>query len=455
MKAMKGNGKRTNYEVLRYQPDAVEIEERPVSGKVRWVLYLILTTLIAVVVGAIFFRVDRIVVAQGKLITTAPTIVIQPLNTAIIRSIEVQVGDIVEEGQLLATLDSTFASADLTRLSRQHQTLGVQLRRIRAELENKPFGALPTEGEDGRLQENLFNQRKKIFYRNMQMKDEKIGALQAKRSLISVKKAGKQKQHKLLRDVEGATARLPQNGVDYRLKLLEAQKSRTLIGNDIENLDAEEKLILGELKQVESEWLHFIDDRQGELMEQEVQLRSEHEKITEEINKAKRLHELVSLRASQKGIVLNMAKRSVGSIVQQAEPFITLVPLNSEIEAEVNIFSKDIARIRISDPVRVKLDAFPFQRHDTLPGEVRVISEDSFQEDNLKQQGDATQPEEKSGFYRTRIRLLSQQLKNVPVEFRLMPGMKVRAEIKVGKRKVISYFLYPVIRALDESFREP
>ena len=43
----------------------------------------------------------------------------------------------------------------------------------------------------------------------------------------------------------------------------------------------------------------------------------------------------------------------------------------------------------------------------------------------------------------------------VPDGFRLIPGMKVRAEIKVGTRSVISYFLYPVIRALDEGLREP
>jgi len=38
---------------------------------------------------------------------------------------------------------------------------------------------------------------------------------------------------------------------------------------------------------------------------------------------------------------------------------------------------------------------------------------------------------------------------------RLLAGMTVTAEIKVGRRTVISYFLYPLIRGLDESIREP
>ena len=158
-------------EILEYQPDAVEIEEKPVPGKVRWVLYLIIGSFVAVVTGAIIFSVDRIVVAEGKLITTSPTIVIQPLTTAVIRSIEVRVGDVVEEGQLLATLDSTFTGADLKQLTRQHFALGAQVRRMQAELQNRSFAAELAEGEDGRLQEEIFRQRKIVFNRNKRMND--------------------------------------------------------------------------------------------------------------------------------------------------------------------------------------------------------------------------------------------------------------------------------------------
>jgi len=375
---MQNNHNKLSEDILEYQPDAVEIEERPVPGTVRWVLYLILASLILTLVGAIIFKVDRIVVATGKLITTSPTIVVQPLNTAVVRSIKVRVGDIVEKNQLLATLDSTFASADLSQLTKQRLTLSAQIRRVQAELLDKPFSAKTEEGEDGTLQEQIFRQRKIVLKSNRQMNDDKIAALQSKLSLNQVRRQGKKQQLKLLRDVEGATARLPQKGMEYRLKVLEAQKSRFFTANEIDNILAEDQVVKKELQQVRSEWQRFVEERNGELMEQEVQLRNELEKITEEINKAERLHELVSLRAPDHGIVLKMIKRSVGSIVQQAEPFFILVPLNSTIEVEVDVKSKDIARIRVGDSARIKLDAFPFQRHDTLPGKVRVISEDSW-----------------------------------------------------------------------------
>lgn len=446
----------TSTDLLEYQPDAVEIEDRPVPGKIRWVLYLIVGTLIMSVAAAVIFKVDRIVVAQGRLITTTPTLVVQPLSTSVVRSIEVRVGDVVEKGQTLVTLDSTFANADLSQLTKQRLVLGVQIRRIEAELEDASFSARPEEGEDGRLQEQIFRQRKIILDRNKQTIDDKIAALQAKLALNAVQRKGTEQQLKLLRDVEGTTAKLPQNGEDYRLRLLEAQKARFQASNSLDSLKAEELVAVNELKQAESDWQRFVEERSGELMEQEVELRNQLEKVQEEISKAERMHELVSLKAPEKAIVLKMAERSVGSIIQQAEPFITLVPFHSVIEAEVDVESKDIGRIRAGDAVRIKLDAFPFQRHDTLPGKVRVISEDAYQR-NAPESMLAPAPDRQPGeaFYRTRINLLSTTLRNVPEGFRLMPGMKVRAEIKVGQRSVISYFLYPVVRALDESLREP
>ncbi|TKB23232.1 HlyD family type I secretion periplasmic adaptor subunit [Desulfopila sp. IMCC35006] len=448
-------GKKISQEVLAYQPDAVEIEERSVPGRVRWVLYVILGSLAAVVVGAVVFKVDRIVVAQGKLITTAPTIVIQSLHTAVIRSIDVQVGDSVEKGQILATLDSTFASADLTQLTKEAQVIGTQVRRIQAELKGKPFAALKEEGEDGLLQEQLFRQRKIIFNRNKQFNAERIAALEAKLTLNKVQHQGKERQLKLLRDVEGTVARDRQKDTGYRLRLLDAQKNRFQTVDEMASLRAEEQVIVHELQQARSEWRRFIEERSGELMEQQVTLRNELEKVVEEINKAKRLHELVSLRAPQPGVVLQMADLAVGSIARQAEPLITLVPLNSRIEVEVNVPARDIARIRTNDSARVKLDAFPFQRHDTLPGKVRVISEDSFRLNDRGESLAQSPSEAEDAFYRTRLSLLSTKLRNVPPGFRLMPGMKVRTEIKVGSRSVISYFLYPIIRVFDESLREP
>jgi hemolysin D len=76
---------------------------------------------------------------------------------------------------------------------------------------------------------------------------------------------------------------------------------------------------------------------------------------------------------------------------------------------------------------------------------VRTVSEDSFTEKDKAEQV----------FYRSRVVLTSHELRAVPNTFRLIPGMTVTAEIKAGERTVLSYFLYPLLRGLDESIREP
>jgi len=50
------------------------------------------------------------------LITTRPNLVVQPLETSVIREIHVRAGDVVNRGDVLATLDPTFSQADLDQL---------------------------------------------------------------------------------------------------------------------------------------------------------------------------------------------------------------------------------------------------------------------------------------------------------------------------------------------------
>jgi len=133
--------------------------------------------------------------------------------------------------------------------------------------------------------------------------------------------------------------------------------------------------------------------------------------------------------------------------VREAEALITLVPLDSEIELEAEVLPQDIGKVHVGSEVRVKLNSFPFQKYGTLDGVVRTISEDSFQ----KQQGE---PGNARTYYRTRI-TLSGKLRNIPKEFRLIPGMECQAEIKVGDRRIIEYLIHPLIKSLDESMREP
>ena len=180
-----------------------------------------------------------------------------------------------------------------------------------------------------------------------------------------------------------------------------------------------------------------------------------------------RMDELLELRVpSDSGhnefVVFEVAERSVGSVLQKGEALFKLIPVDVPLEAEIEISGKDVAKIRVlaNDPgdgempngskVTLKLGAFDYQDHGTLSGYVRTVSE------GVYETNDQNNPGAKSANFKARIKIMGPAtLENVPSDFRLMPGMSTTAEIKVGRRRVIHYFLYPLLRYLDEGFREP
>lgn len=450
---MFGRKDKLSSDELDFHSDALEIKKRPVAKRIRWVLYFVVIFIGALVYWAYISKIDKVVVARGKVITTAPKISIQPLKTSIIKEIHVKPGDKVEEGDLLVTLDPTFAGADLTQLSKRLVNINTQLRRVDAELDEVSFKPLSGEGEEGTLQLRVFDQRRKEFVKREKLNADKQASLLAKLQKTQKEKKGLSIQAKLLRDMEGITARTPQTGDEGKLKLLNIQKDRYRNSSGIERLAAEEVVLGNQLKQLETEWLVFVEERKRKLLELQVKLFSEKNKLTEELNKAERLKELVKLKSPRKGMVLEIDEKVTGSVISEAKTLMTLVPQGVDYQVEVEVKAMDIGKIRPDDISRLKLDAFPFQKHGVLGGNVSVISGDAFYK-NSPLSPDSENEKKGGSFYKTRIQIQKPYpLKKVPEDFQLVPGMNVTAEIKVGDRRVLEYFLYPVLRVLDESIR--
>jgi len=170
----------------------------------------------------------------------------------------------------------------------------------------------------------------------------------------------------------------------------------------------------------------------------------------EELKKAELRRQLIVLQAPADAVVLEIANRTVGSVVREAETLFVLVPRDVPLQAEVNVEGRDIGQVSLGQPVRIKFEAFPFQKYGTATGEVRVISQDTFSPDP-KAEGARRVP---APYYRVLVDLSDTHLRLPPERTQLIPGMAVTAELKVGKRTVISYFLYPLLRGLDEGIRE-
>jgi HlyD family secretion protein len=443
---------------LDYLPDGAAIEHAPLPWLARSTLYVLAGLLVALVLWAGFAQVDRIVTAGGRLVTTAPLVVAQPLETAVVRGVDVQVGDRVRAGDRLATLDPTFAAADLADLTAKLTSVEAQIGRLRAELDGGDF--TPAAGNpDAAVQAAILERRRAEYRSRLASLDEKAGQLDSSIAASRRAQVGLAERLAVVGEVEDIRRQLQERQTGSRLTWLEARIERLRMRDDLVALQDREQTSAHELRGVQADRAAFIDEWRRKTAEELVEQTRQRATLVEQIAKAERRRSLVTLTAPVDAVVLEVAKRSVGSVIKEAEPLVTLVPADVPLEVEAEIPSRDIGLVRVGDFVRVKLDAFPFQRHGTLPGEIRTISADAFTHDAA--QGVATPmnpdgPRPAAGaVFRARIRLTDTRLEAVPDGTNLSPGMVASAEIRVGTRSVLSYFLYPVIRALDESIREP
>jgi multidrug efflux pump subunit AcrA (membrane-fusion protein) len=125
----------------------------------------------------------------------------------------------------------------------------------------------------------------------------------------------------------------------------------------------------------------------------------------------------------------------------------TLVPLEGALEADVRIAADDLGFIKVGDPVQIKLDAYRYMRHGTAKGVIKTISEGSFTTDD----NNVPVPP----YFKVRVAIQEVHLRDVPKDFRLIPGMTLVGDIMVGKRTILSYLVEGALRTGSEAMREP
>jgi hemolysin D len=119
-------------DIEEFLPDALALERQPLPFPARLTLYALCGCVVSFLAWAAWAEVDRIVTAGGRLVTTEPLTVVQPLETSIIRSLNVSAGDTVRAGAIVATLDPTFADADSASLRVRLASLNAQISRLDA-----------------------------------------------------------------------------------------------------------------------------------------------------------------------------------------------------------------------------------------------------------------------------------------------------------------------------------
>jgi len=444
--AAKENGDPT---VVEFLPDADEIERSPLPRAAQFTVHALLATLVFVVLWATFSEVDQIVTARGRLVTPLPNIIVQPLETSIILSIDVRVGQVVKKGERLATLDPTFAQADEAQLRSRLGSLNTQSQRLESELAGRATQSKSPANGDSKLQAQLAAERQANFKAQATRMEESVARLNAALETNRLDQQVLSARVKSLQEIEAMQEKLVAQQYGAKVHLLEARDRRLEVERELLLTRNREQEMQRELAAAMADRLAFAKSWRQKAMEDLLSTSRDRDDVREQLNKADKRRRLVTLASPADAVVLDIAKLSQGSVVREAESLFVLVPLAAELEAEVQIDSVDVGYVKLNDRAHLKFDAFPFQRHGTLDGTVRTISEDAFRHDA------STPSSSPEAFYMSRIAYGDSRLKKMEDRGRLLPGMTVSAEIVVGRRSVISYLLWPLTKALDESIKEP
>lgn len=440
--------------VRLFQSETAEILEAPEPRGVRSMVYVLGAFLVSLIVLSLVTRLDRVVTSiSGSIVTTQPTVVVQALDPSLIKTIEVREGQRVKAGEVLATLDPTFATADVGALRLQLASLDAQIARCEAELANRPF--VPPESADpavaryGQLQKSYYLQRKAQYDGQIRAYNEQIAQINATIAKLENNQARYTDRAKLAKEVEQMRATLAAAQVGSRLNLLVATDQKTEL---LRNLEYDRNSLVESQHQLQAAVATrnaFTQQMLGQTSQELVTARNQRDAALQQLEKASKHKDLVRLVAAEDSVVLRMAKLSVGSVLKEGDPLIYLAPLRSPVEAEVHILPRDVGFIRAGDPVQVKLDAFNFIEHGTADGTVRWISEGAFtvNEDN----GTPSQ----EPYYKVRIALTNVDLHNVPEGFRLIPGMTLTADVHIGTRSVLMYIVNGAVQGMNEAMREP
>jgi hemolysin D len=443
-------------QVLEFYSPTAALGMTPLKRGARGTLWLIITLAGGCVAAASLIPVDRVVSAHGRIVAQRPATVIQPLETAIIRSVDVREGQLVRRGDLLARLDPTFATADASALEEQVASLQAEVERLQAEASGTNYA--PAENNlNTLLQMATFRQHRAERGFKLENYVQKISSLRSQVQRAMGDLGVYDERLVVARSLESKRIDLERMQVGSQINRLAATDSRLEIERGLANARAQVTQAARDLQALEAERDGYEQQWQGQVSQQLSEQTRKLSDARQQLDKAQLRHRLVELRSTEDAIVLTVARVSVGSVLQSGDELVKLVPTDAVLEAEADIAGTDAGFVRTGNQVTIKFDTFPFTQYGVASGTVRVVSADSFASDpdQHRRGPQATTPDTGQRFFRTNILLDDVKLYGVPDSFRVTPGMPVTADIKVGERTVMGYLLGRVLPVAREGMREP
>ncbi|MBR2519259.1 MAG: HlyD family type I secretion periplasmic adaptor subunit [Selenomonadaceae bacterium] len=431
-----------------FLPAILEVTETPPSPTGRLVMWSILALAVAALVWSFLGHINEVAVAAGKVIPSGQIKTIQVKNKGIIKEINVEEGQLVQEGDTLIVLDPTTTSADYDSLKKRAAYYKLDIQRLTAELTQQPF----TPEEDPDLEPHdlaaemaLYQSRTNDYRTQRQSREDVIAQRVAK---LQATQASYEKYAEVLAIAQEKEARLQalseENAIS-QFQLLEQQRETIEYAKNAQaELDSINS-IRAEIAEAQQNLANVDAAYHKDIMTALVEAKKEYYSVTESIKKAEEDSRMAVIYAPISGRVYNLDVHTVGGIVTDAQPLMQIVPEDAKLEFEVYADNKDIGFIKVGQEAEVKVETFNFQKFGMYKAEVQEISADAVNEPN---------DQVKHMKYKLILDPTSNDISVYGKPAKIEVGMNVSAEIKIKEKRIIDFFLDPFRRYTSEALRE-
>lgn len=376
---------------------------RPQFNAIRMTLLVLLVFL----VWASFAKIDQVTRAEGEVIASSTTQIVQSEENGSIAVMHVKEGDVVKRGELLVELDSTEAQAGFLEAQGQKVALEITLARLSAEVfgvdfvVDDKFAAFPDFVNN---QRGLYDRRKQALMAELDALAEISALAQQELSL-----------NEPLVD-EGHVSETEVLRLRRQVAELEAQAA------NVRN--------------------QFFKEAQAEMGEVQEELSAAEQTL---VQRQRRLS-MTNLVSPADGVVKNIRFRTERGVVRASEEVLEIVPVDDDLIVEAKVSPSDIAFLEIGLPVTVKLSAYDFTVYGDFAGELVYISADTLVEETEKDQ---------PRYYRIRVKTSGNRLQGGDRQaLTILPGMLATVEVITGRNTVLSYITKPLVKTLSQSLGE-
>ena len=413
-----------------FKPLLSEIEESPVSPLGRFTFWTVVSLIIITILWLIIGKIDIVITARGIAIPDGEAKIIQPLETGVIKEILVKEGDFVRKGQLLVLIDTMTTDAQLKTVKENLETSKEEAKRLEAQGLEQKFNS------KDEVQKNLYNESLKALNSLIGAKNQEVKQIerQIDSNIAQKRDYENQLQSSVDREkrLEGVKDIVAYNDIK------EAQDRTIALRESVNRTEAEIKRLQAQKRQIQNE----IAQLKADFKAQKLENLTETNKRIKELEASKEQIEFSNINqkitAPVDGYVDKLMVHTIGGVVTPAQELIALTPADIPLLIKATVLNKDIGFIKPDMPVSIKIDTYDFQKYGLLHGKVKSISQNSIENEEL------------GPVYEIYITLDKNTLIIDGKEQKISTGMTLNAEIEIGKRRIIEFFIYPLIKYMDE-----